>query len=1058
MFVTKRNQYSEEFDINKVKKVISWATKGLNVESLELEAHVDIIFKDGISTKEIQDNLIQHSLRLTSIESPDWRIVAGRLNLMSVWKEYTLPYQQFAANMVSEGKYHPSTIEFTDDEFEALEEAIDSSRDLVYDYAGSQVLLKKYIYKDEPIQYMYMATAARLASHEDDKLFWTLEFYNALSNREISLATPLLSGARKNSENLSSCFETKFEDSLEDIFKALADIGRISKNGGGVGTNISSIRASDSWVAGRAGASNGIVPWIKLINDTAIAVNQLGSRAAAITVALDVWHYDLEKFLNIGTEHGEMRNKAFDIFPQLVIPDVFMRMAKQDSSWYMFDPYEVKKVLGVDLVNTHNAEFEQGYAACCLAADAGKLTLVNIKPAKEILKLILKTQVETSLPYLFFKDKVNRLNPNNHAGLILNANLCVSGDTKILTDDGYKEIGSLYGKEVNCWNGREFSTVHIVKTNDEATLLELQFSNGESLKCTPYHKFYIKDGYRGRVIEKRAFELTTSDKLIKYDLPFIAGTENFLSPYENGLFTADGSVEADKDYYFISLYGAKIDLLGNLNPKALLNVSPIEKGVTINGQDRIRIRLNKNEIMPKFTVPSTNVKLDHKLKWLAGLLDGDGCVYRNGTNEQLVLSSSNLEFLRNIRLFLQELGIDSKITVMKPEGKYLLPTNNKSEDKYALYDCKTSYRLIISSVAVYKLNALGLQCYRLKLTNSKPQRDATRFVTLTSKVELPGLHTTYCGTEPKRNMLMFNGILTGNCVESFSNTSLEEHHVCSLSSPNLAYITPERLSYVCKLTTRLLDNVIDLTSEPTKEASTHTLKYRTIGVGALGLADYLVREGMTYESAYKQGILSDIFEEMCIACIEESIDLAEERGRYPAFTGSQWDTGSRIDTFKQWSKFPAQWDNLQDRINKSGIRNSQLMSPAPNTSTSLLQNATASVLPPFNVFFYNSSSEGMVPIIPPYLNQDTLLLYKKYSNFDMSRMIDYMEHICRWIDTGLSFELMYDLNNPVVTAKYMYDNIFKVWESPSIKTMYYIRFVQKDGTTTEKEECVACAG
>jgi len=719
MFVTKRNQYSEEFDINKVKKVISWATKGLNVESLELEAHVDIIFKDGISTKEIQDNLIQHSLRLTSIESPDWRIVAGRLNLMSVWKEYTLPYQQFAANMVAEGKYHPSTIEFTDDEFEELEEAIDSSRDLVYDYAGSQVLLKKYIYKDEPIQYMYMATAARLASHEEDKLFWTLEFYNALSNREISLATPLLSGARKNSENLSSCFETKFEDSLEDIFKGLTDIGRISKNGGGVGTNISSIRASDSWVAGRAGASNGIVPWIKLINDTAIAVNQLGSRAAAITVALDVWHYDLEKFLNIGTEHGEMRNKAFDIFPQLVICDAFMRMAEQDSNWYMFDPYEVKQVLGVDLVNTHNAEFEQGYAACCLAADAGKLTLVKIKPAKEILKLILKTQVETSLPYLFFKDKVNRLNPNNHAGLILNANLC---------------------------------------------------------------------------------------------------------------------------------------------------------------------------------------------------------------------------------------------------------------------------------------------------------------------------------------------------VESYSNTSSEEHHVCSLSSPNLAYVTPERLSYVCKLTTRLLDNVIDLTNEPTKEASTHTLKYRTIGVGALGLADYLVREGMTYESAYKQGILSDIFEEMCIACIEESIDLAEERGRYPAFTGSQWDTGSRIEAFKQWSKFPAQWDNLQDRINKSGIRNSQLMSPAPNTSTSLLQNATASVLPPFNVLFYNSSSEGMVPIIPPYLNQDTLLLYKKYSNFDMSRMIDYIEHICRWIDTGLSFELMYDLNNPVVTAKYMYDNIFKVWKSPSIKTMYYIRFVQKDGTTTEKEECVACAG
>jgi ribonucleoside-diphosphate reductase alpha chain len=183
----------------------------------------------------------------------------------------------------------------------------------------------------------------------ENRLTWAKQFYEALANRQISLATPILGNLRIPNGSLASCFITAMDDNLESIFNGIHDAARISKNGGGVGVNISRIRATGSWVMGKANASGGVVPWIKLLNDTAIAVNQGGRRAGAVTVSLDVWHLDLPEFLEMQTENGDWRRKAYDVFPQLVVSDEFMRRVAADEEWTLVDPYEVRTRLGIEL-------------------------------------------------------------------------------------------------------------------------------------------------------------------------------------------------------------------------------------------------------------------------------------------------------------------------------------------------------------------------------------------------------------------------------------------------------------------------------------------------------------------------------------------------------------------------------------------------------------------------------------------------------------------------------------------------------------------------------------
>jgi ribonucleoside-diphosphate reductase alpha chain len=456
----------------------------------------------------------------------------------------------------------------------------------------------------------------------------------------------------------------------------------------------------------------------------------MGRRAGAVTVSLDVWHLDVPEFLECQTENGDQRRKAYDIFPQLVVTDEFMRRVESNALWTLVDPYEVRTNLGIELAELWGSEFDNAYAEIESKLD-DVIKLYKRINARDLFKEIMKSQVETGMPYIAFKDAINRANPNQH------------------------------------------------------------------------------DGY----------------------------------------------------------------------------------------------------------IPSGNL-----------------------------------------------------------------------------------------------------------------------------------------------------------CMESYSNvTPGKTAHCCNLTSLNLANLDSEDLEEACTLAVRLLDNTIELTETPFKASKTHNDKYRTIGVGAMGLADWLAKRHFTYKHLSEIDVL---FEDIGYYCTKASMDLAKERDSYPAYHGSEWSKGHLVGAKPlSWYKENLsvdsyqRWEQLSKDIQQFGIRNSHITAIAPNTSSSLVQGCTASVLPTYSRFFYDKWAKGTVPIAPPFI-KDCFWFYPENKSIDQTDIVKAVATMQQWIDTGISMELIFNLNEGVyypdepersITAKEIFDTLILAWKS-ECKAIYYIRTVQRDDfKESTKEGCTACA-
>ena len=430
--VIRRDGTPTSLDITKIRSVVEWACANYNVNPITLEAGLTTRLRSGVTTRDIQDNLIDCALGMCSPDEPDWRYVAGRLHIWNLWKDTQVSrgfgygdYPRAVQSQVNAKRYDRQILSYSEAELAEAGNWINPDWDKDYDYAGAVLLTKRYLLTDELPQEAFLTCALLLASQEKPEIRMAIarKFYQAIAQRKISLATPILANLRVPNGSLSSCFIIAMDDNLESIFEEITNTARISKNGGGVGVNVSRIRATGSWVMGKDNASGGVIPWIKLLNDTAIAVNQGGRRAGAVTVGLDIWHLDVPEFLEMQAENGDRRRKAYDVFPQLVIVDEFMRRVKNKEKWTLIDPYEVKEQLGIELAEQWGEGFETAYAQ--IEAELGKkITLYKQVDARELFKHIMRSQVETGMPYLAFKDTINRANPNKHEGYIPGVNLC----------------------------------------------------------------------------------------------------------------------------------------------------------------------------------------------------------------------------------------------------------------------------------------------------------------------------------------------------------------------------------------------------------------------------------------------------------------------------------------------------------------------------------------------------------------------------------------------------------------------------------------------------------
>ncbi|MGK0255740.1 MAG: ribonucleoside-diphosphate reductase alpha chain [Arcobacteraceae bacterium] len=431
IMIKKRNGRQEVLDITKIQKNTISATENLaGVSQSELEIDAQIKFIDGMSSIDIQDALVKTAVEKIDIDVPNWTFVASRLFLFDLYHRVGKSTQGIKGNAYCHlkeyikcgqdaGRIIPGLE--TGYDLDALSNYLEPERDYLFNYLGMKTLYDRYLLKDNdknPIelpQQMFMGIAMFLAQNEENKQARAKEFYDVISKFEVMLATPTLSNARTNRHQLSSCYIGSSPDNIEGIFDGYKEMALLSKFGGGIGWDWNSIRSLGGVIDGHKSAAGGTVPFLKITNDIAIAVDQLGTRKGAIAVYLEPWHMDIEDFIDLKKNSGEERRRAHDLFPALWINDLFMKRILADEHWTLFDPYEVK-----DLAELNGEAFEKRYVEY---ENDPSITKEQMQ-AKSLWKKILTSYFESGSPFLCFKDTANRANPNNHTGFIRSSNLC----------------------------------------------------------------------------------------------------------------------------------------------------------------------------------------------------------------------------------------------------------------------------------------------------------------------------------------------------------------------------------------------------------------------------------------------------------------------------------------------------------------------------------------------------------------------------------------------------------------------------------------------------------
>lgn len=438
--VKKKDGQQEAFDMSKIRQAVEFACEGLDVNVDTLVEKFDEFLYDGISTQVIQQNLIHHAKTLCSPTSLDWVFVAGRLHTMDRWsstRSYDLSFPAFVKKQIKDKIWeHKGFKTYTKSDLKEISSFLTKERDLKHSYASVITAEDKYLLKNECIQHCFLGEAM-IIHYQDDKtvrLKNVFETYDYLSNRQISLASPWLGNLRSGG-NIASCFITAPDDNLKSIYDMLADSAFISKAGGGEGIDFSRCRAKGSDLMGFDNRAGGVIGWIKLANETAVWVNQAGKRKGAITCHLALWHKDIIDFLSIQTEVGDLRNKAFDIKPQVGVHDLFMEMKEEyGNTWYMFCPHEVESKLGIRIYECYGDAFRKAYFSCVEAVLNGILQVYTSVDAKELWKTVMKRQFETGMPYIAFLDTINETNPNKHIGYIPCVNLCTESFSVVVPD------------------------------------------------------------------------------------------------------------------------------------------------------------------------------------------------------------------------------------------------------------------------------------------------------------------------------------------------------------------------------------------------------------------------------------------------------------------------------------------------------------------------------------------------------------------------------------------------------------------------------------------------
>jgi ribonucleoside-diphosphate reductase alpha chain len=679
-------------------------------------------------------------------------------------------------------------------------------------------------------------------------------------------------------------------------------------------------------------------------------VHNSGKRNGSIAVYLEPWHGDIESFIELRKNHGNEEERCRDLFLALWIPDLFMKRVKANAKWSLMCPDRCQ-----GLSDLYGDAFEELYER--YEREGKYIKQIN---AQDLWFRILEAQIETGVPYLLFKDAVNRKSNQKNIGTIKSSNLCVAGDTMILTSKGYYPIKDLQDQEVEVWNGKEWSKTTPRQTGENQQLVSVEFSNGLSIRCTPYHKFFVEANEAGDTHEEvRASDLKIGMRLIRAAFEVVP----------NAADSGDVAATATQAYR-----------------SGLLAVD----------------------------VP-INASLRTKLSWLEGFVDGFGRLIALDDTHAVVVAGRHPNLVKNVIFMLQTLGTDPGCSVDE-SGRVLS----------------------IGAEDLVHLRSMGFAPERQDISGVRtPERKLSRSVMVTVVRDDGERGDTFCFNEPKEHKGIFNGVLTGQCVEIMEYSSPDETAVCNLSSVCLpTYIKKDtvtgetlydfdKLHEVTKIITKNLNKVIDRNFYPVEKARRSNFRHRPIGIGIQGLADTYVLMRMPFESERAKELNRNIFETIYHAALEASMEISKKRhelvmaaralgedvlstkyndyllvneyetefvrtserpGAYTSFVGSPASEG--LLQFDLWNAKPTDrydWDALKEDIKAFGIRNSLLLAPMPTASTAQIMGFNESFEPFTSNIFKRNTLSGEFIIVNKYLIQD--LMQRKLWSKEMKDQI-----------------------------------------------------------------------
>lgn len=830
---------------------------------------------------------------------------------------------------------------------------------------GTDIINKKYLQDNET--FMEWAERVSGGNQEVKRLFIEQKFIPAgriLSNRGLN--------NKGIKSTLSNCYVLTVDDSIESIYQCCSNMARTYSYGGGVGIDISKLRPSGAIVHNSARSTTGAVSFMKTFDVVTGTIGQNGRRGA-LMISISVNHPDVLEFVDIKANTDQITNANISVR----VNDKFMKAVENDTDYLLHWPCEM------DISDKEIDAVEDYNQLTCVETISGPVYLKKIK-ARDLFMKLAKNNWDYGEPGILYWDRIKNwhmMSANSefeYAGV----NPCVSGDTLILTKNGYQRIDSLVGKKVEIWNGYEWSEVEPRVTGYNQEMFNITFSNGCTLKCTKYHKFVLKGNKR-----VEANQLKVNDKLEKFNYPLIL-TDSITSHdsklmYSKGFFAGDGYIKRENEP-IIYLYGDNKKPLLPYIVEGIVREDSNEDRIAITIGDKVKKFFNKEN---KFEVPNNSYSISDKLYWLAGLIDADGA--KNDKGGSITVTSINKEFLHDIQLMLHTLGVATSVNIMRKSGKRLMPSHDDNNN-YKEYDCKEIYRLVISATNVEKLMQLGLNTHRVEL-NPTFNRDASRYITIKSIEDCGVCDTVYCFTEHKNHTGIFGGVMTAQCAEE----PLPNGGACLLGAMNLYKYVNDNGEFMfdefkkdVKIATVGLNQIQVEGTElhPLEVQRESAKKYRQIGLGIFDLGGALIKMGVAYGTPESRKIAYNITHEMLISAFEQSCDLNTAGVEYPGLFNSDF-YKKQIEPYigKQYKgRYPL---------------NSQLLTIAPTGTTSTMVNATAGGGEPMFAKLYTRSTKSIGEVdyvvypqaVLDYLGKDfdKNNLNVEYINENMNKLPDY---------------------------------------------------------------------